>query len=316
MSSTDASMNSTRSQQILNGNNIIRNKSKKDVYDVVLSNNQAYNNYIKGFNHMLSNMMILNSQNIHNEVRKSARHLDKAQYIRYKNYQQFHPRYSNFEVANIGATSPEAIIIAADGQSPTPDTVNNCWSFTNSGGNKINWYFYADGGFNLNPPSSFKVSDLECFYFVVKLNNPGVPQKEFNKPWMTVYSQPENTSVPPPPYADYSWYRSRWNYSGFYDNGNSYALNSGTYIFYIGDLKSLYTYNKSLPSYKLSDYPVGVGSVLNTNAPDSQTALNEGLFLISIGTDSSAATGKFDFCIKEVGYKIKGQVQEIIKTTA
>jgi hypothetical protein len=214
----------------------------------------------------------------------------------------------------ITAESPEAVAIAADGALPVGDPVNNCWFFTNSGGNKINWYFYGDGnvGSPWVPRSRFPLSDLECFYFVVTLSNYGTLQQEFNKPWITVYTQYDPDDVA----NNVAWYRSRYNYTGFYDNGNApgNTLPSGKYLFYIGDLNSLAKYDSSLTEYKLSDYTPSFP--FPNVAPGNPDPLGDGLMLIAISSDSGAADGTFNFCINEVGYKLKDQDQEIIETVA
>jgi hypothetical protein len=255
-------MNNTRYNNILSANKNINKKSKR-VIETSLSNNTDYNNYLKGRKGLLSKLMVLSSNNIQQQVQKSGKNMDYSQYIRYKNYNAKAPRLPNIINTPISVNSPETTLIAADGASPTANTIDNCWGYINQGSpDKVNWYFYADGGFALNPPPTYKVSDLECFYILVKLNNPEQKNKEFNKPWITVYSQPKYDSF------DASWYRSRWNYSGFHDNGNSpeNLLESGTYVFYIGNydiLNNKHILNK-YPRINLANYTPNPGPLLNT----------------------------------------------------
>lgn len=280
-----------------------------------LSNNTDFNNYIKGTNNILSRLIILSSNNVQNEVKKSQTHLDYSQYLRYKAYRAKVPRLQpppKQIITTISSNSNDAILVAADGDPPVPNVVDNCWGYTNNGtpSNKINWYFYADGGFQLNPPSTYKFSDLECFYFVVKLNNTDEINKKFNKPWITIYSQPENDG------NDALWYRSKWNYTGFYQDGTNNLLESGTYVFYVGNYESLH--NKT----KLDIYPkIDIGSYIPqsgilTTGHNNTDPENDGLWLIAINTDSSKDTGVFNLCVKEVGYKIKNIPLSIIQTVA
>lgn len=314
MSGTDASMNQTLYNNILKGNKMIQKSLYKNVnIKAPLSNHSGYNNYLKGRNGLLSKIITLSASSLSNDVRKNAKHLDYSQYIRYKNYRAKAPRFPVLLTTTTKVNSPETVLITADGAGPTANTVDNCWSYVNTGSpDKINWYFYADGGFALDPPSTYKFSDLECFYFLVKLNNPLQINKEFNKPWITIYSQPKYDG------KDASWYRSRWNYSGFYDNGNtpSNNLESGTYVFYVGNYDVLYNKDSLniYQRYNLNDYVPN--SPLLVNHPNNLTPENDGLWLIALSSDSNAAPGTFDICLKEVGYKIKNKPTEIIKTTA
>lgn len=277
-----------------------------------LSNNQSFSNNYKGFNHMLGRMFIPTSKNTQFYVQKSQKLMTSDEYIRLKTYRSLYPVYPVVQTSTIGWNSVLAQQIAADGELPSNGF--GCWKFINNNPNKINWYFY--GNTTLNP--TIKVSDIECFYLKVTLNNSTLRQRQYNKPWLTVYSYPSNNII-----ENIAWYRSRWNYTGLYDNGSLYELNSGTYIFYIGDLRkmvSLYNELNNFTSFRLSEYTTNDASavdpkkILRTNATPFTYAFNEQLFLISINTDSTAQSNDFNFCLKEVGYKLKNQSQVKIIT--
>lgn len=302
-------------------------RNKVNRYRITYYNNQSfslkhgYNNILSPTTRLISRIVTPTSNSLQNGVKKSNQgNMSHAEYIRYKIYRQEYPKqqvqYAPIDVPIVTTSSfnsQEAQIIAADGIAPA--FCVDGWKFVNTNPEKINWYFYADG--SVGPPgntptASYKISDLECFYFVVDLSNGAQINEEYNKPWITMYSQYDTTSS----YNNVSWYRSRFNYSGFHDKGVDTSLNSGTYIFYVGDLTTLSSYDTALTAYNLSSYdndPVETPSpgptYLRSNAPDLSTALDERLNLIAISTNSGAATGTFDFCIKEVGYKLKGLPQ-------
>ena len=283
----------------------------------------GYNNFITPSTRILSRMVVPSSTNIQREIRKlGGGALSYDQYMRYKAYRPSYPKQEADQIieTTIAYDSTEAQLIASDGAQPQ-NCDGNGWKYVNTGteSNKINWYFYADGSVVPVPnpqKAQYKVGDLECFYFVVDLSNGAQINKEYNKPWITMYSQYDSdiSNVA-------TWYASRFNYAGFHDQGANNKLDSGKYLFYVGDLSKLVSYDTSIQEYKLSTYENNPPetpsepdiSYLRTHAPTLADALNQRLNLIAISTNSGADTGTFDFCISEVGYRLKGQTQFVYK---
>ena len=193
-------------------------------------------------------------------------------------------------------------------RAPTGDNLNNCWKYINNGGgDKAFWYFYASG-FPVPPPiSEHVITDLEAFYFVIKLDNTNA----FNKPWITIYTQ----SLLDGKDASPGFYRTRYNYSSFHDNGTLYPLQKGEYVFYIGDIQKIIpTFNRSTPKYNLQqDWGTPVEPIVNKHVNNLTPNLDR-ISAIVISTNSDADAGTFNFCLKEVGFKFKGDQQEVIRT--
>jgi len=195
-------------------------------------------------------------------------------------------------------------LVAALSAGANPPTVNpalcpNAWYYTNTGAgiNKITWYFYGD-----LPNGSFKYSDLQAFYFNIKLYNNTTDQVEYNKPWITLYTAIDPQYGPP----GGSFFQTRYTFSGFHDRGNVPAnnLSTGDYTFYIGDLDKLPNYIKpNNTSYNLDDYltdPISA-KVVGSGNP------NELVTLIAISTDSAAPLNRFNFCCSKVVFAFEGQ---------
>lgn len=256
---------------------------------------------------ILRRLQPLNGKNVENQVRKRGTSYDSSVVTRFRLFRNLYPEVvpeePPFITERISVAQAIADGIPADGDPPVSNVVDNCWEYSNDGiaPNKINWYMYAD----LGTPATFKFEDLEAFYFVVKLNS-GTTDPDYNKPWITLYTQAEGDG------KDASWYRTRYSYAGLYDQGATYPLTQDQkYLFYIGDLTKLTTYDMSLDSYNLNDYDAKI-----TINPANTTPELDKVFLIAISTDSTYPANRFDFCVSEVGYKYAGQKQVVIETTA
>lgn len=251
---------------------------------------------------LLSKMLYLSPQNINNQAIKTGRTMSSSDRIRYRKLQELYPKIPDYIVETISSNSDDALVIKADGVAPISS--DNCWYYTNVGGDKINWYFYIDG-YKPDLPADFKFSDLEAFYFVVTLNNSD--NFDFNKPWITLYTKPESDG------NDAAWYRTRYSYAGYYDNGNSLSPEEQTlagqkYIFYIGDMSLVPTYPTGLTLVNLDSYDTDP-----PNAKINGPALsNEQIWLIAVSSDSINDPNRFNFCIHSVGYKFKNKQQVIL----
>lgn len=245
----------------------------------------------------VSRLITLSSQNLQNEVKKDNKTYSSGEitYLRklrakYPPIQKVIPPPPIITQPISIQTNPEIVAqISADGQPPTPDISNNCWYYTNINPQKINWYFYADNA-GINALQSF-----EFFYIKVDIRNTDVS----NKPWITLYTLPKNDG------NDALWYRTRYNYTGYYLSGEN--VPTGKYVYYIGDItKSVVDYTGYTP-VKLDNYPIEITGIEEPN---------DKVWLIAINTNSVESTGIFDFCLSQVGYKFTGNPEQQIQTIA
>ena len=262
------------------------------------------------------------SEDVNNEVKKRGNNgFSASQAILLRKLRKTHP-LPDFKITKLilWEILNDPIASQAFLSPPTGDNVNNCWKFVNTGTpNKITWYFYVDPQSIGNvspgkpdwvfpvssgaPPSLYKVSDLEAFYFNIKVNN----NNSNNFPYPTIYTR--MTTFPP---DEDKFYTTRINYTGLHD---TQGLPPGNYTFTIGDTSKLsitQTYNNGtlydLNTYDISATNLSGGSVLPSIYRE------EPISAIALGTDSSAPAGRYDFCLKEVGYKFKGQQQQVFRT--
>lgn len=258
---------------------------------------------------LLSKMLYLSPQNINYQAIKTGRTMSSSERIRYRKLQELYPKIPDYIVETISSNSDDALVIKADGVAPISG--DDCWFFTNNPSNnefKINWYFYIDG-YNPNLPADFKFSDLEAFYFVVTLNNSD--NFDFNKPWITLYTKPEDDG------NNASWYRTRYSYAGYYDNGNNLSPEEQTlagqkYIFYIGDMSLVPNYTTGLTKIKLDNYNTIPPNAQIVKHPSNTTPENDKIWLIAVSSDSINDPNRFNFCIHSVGYKFKDKQQVIL----
>ena len=273
------------------------------------------------------------SENVNNEVKKRGNNgFSASQGILLRKLRNTHP-LPNFKITKLILweilNDPNTSGAYVD--PPIGDNVNNCWRYINDVSGVISWYFYVDpttitypsypgyepGGtpdwivpVSLGAPPSLlnKVSDLEAFYIVIKINN----TNGFNKPWIKIYTRIQGDGNDAG-----TFYRTRYNYTSFHDNGTLYPLQKREYVFYIGDLKKIaQTFSRSTPRYNLrEDWGPTVSPVVD-KAPGNTTPEMDPISAILIATDSGADPGTFDFCLKEVGYKFKGRQQQVFKTVA
>jgi len=187
----------------------------------------------------------------------------------------------------LSSSSEEAVAIGADGKLPVSDPSGG-WKYEKLEGdeqNKINWYFYGDMSGN------YSMSQMDCFY--VRVNIPSASKI----PWLTAYSMPQGDGL-----DGSSWYRSRWNMTGYYDEGGSNVARGRDVIMYFGSM----TPNNVFDHIDGTDPELNVlayrQSEVTTNAGPRNSS--EKLMLVALSTDSSVATGEYNFTVKQVGYRI------------
>ena len=271
------------------------------------------------------------SKHVNEDIRKRGNNgFSASEAILLRKLRNTHP-LPNFKITNLILwetlrDAPSAY------QSPPIADVNNCWRYINAGEpDKAEWFFYVDPitstsvGYppisiyppgtpdwivpvSLGAPPSLlnKVSDLEAFYIVIKLNN----TDNFNKPWIKMYTRIQGDG------NDAGlFYRTRYNYASFHDNGSLYPLQKREYVFYIGNIEKIIpTFSRSTPRYNLQeDWGPPVLPIVD-KAPGNATPEMDPISGILITTNSTADAGTFDFCLKEVGYKFKGKQQQVLKT--
>jgi hypothetical protein len=269
-----------------------REKSNKKNLFWLINTRGSYNSYANIFNTIIRTKTF-SSSNLQNEIKKTGKTFDSSQLTYLKNISSINPRLPLFRSKTISIANNPILVqqIVADGDGPTADIPNNCWAYTNSGGppDKINWYFYAD------IKNTYLYRNLEIFYFVVDINVSNTK----NKPWITIYTAQKNDGS-----DGGSFYRTRYNYTGFHDNADT--ISTGKYLFYIGNINSGIQYNKSIQKINLSSFTTGIKGPAEND---------EHIFLMSIQTNSGAPPGQFDFCVSEAGYKIKNKSQVRFITT-
>jgi hypothetical protein len=106
--------------------------------------------------------------------------------------------------ADVDYTTDDAAVWA-DGESPIMSTTGHeGWTYSNTAGKKINWYFYSQ---NLTNNSLNRLGDIENITGTFK----DMPSSGPTGTYFTVYTAPQNDG-----HDASSWYRSRINYVGNY----------------------------------------------------------------------------------------------------
>ena len=166
----------------------------------------------------------------------------------------------------------------ADGEHPVRDPDGRAgWRYTNTAGNKINWYLWSE-----LQHVDYSLSQFEGMYMVVEIKTQG------SMPYWTVYTKPQGDG------SDASWYRSRINYS---DEVGSAALAPGRYLFHSSNFDPT-GIEPALPRLSL---PVG----FNTVGPQGGS---EELWLMALSTSSNYPAGTNDFLVEKVGIQINGNI--------
>ena len=166
----------------------------------------------------------------------------------------------------------------ADGEHPVRDPDGRAgWRYTNTTGNKINWYLWSE-----LQHVDYSLSQFEGVYMVVEIKSQG------SMPYWTVYTKPEGDG------NDASWYRSRINYV---DEAGSAALAPGRYLIHTSNFDPS-GIEPDLPRLSL---PVG------TNTVGLQAGTEE-LWLMALSTSSGFPAGTNDFLVEKVGVQINGNI--------
>jgi len=168
--------------------------------------------------------------------------------------------------------------IFADGEHPVRDPDGRAgWRYTNTAGNKINWYLWSE-----LQHIDFSLNQFEGVYMVIEIKTEG------SMPYWTVYTKPQGDG------NDESWFRSRINYI---DEAASAALPAGRYLFHTSNFDPS-GIEPDLPRLSL---PVGSGTV---GPQDS----SEELWLMSLSTSSNYPAGTNDFLVEKVGVQVNGSI--------
>lgn len=183
-----------------------------------------------------------------------------------------------------------ATTIAADGQLPVSH-ISGGWAYTNPASDalrKINWYFFSEA-------SKFPFANMDCFY--VRM----VVAAGSKVPWLTCYSAKQNDGSDAA-----SWYRSRWNMTGYYEEGGSNVPRDQEIIMYFGSKAPSAVFSRissSTPALDVLNHNTGAQS--QNRGPRASTEL---ILSVALSTDSSAAADGYNLRIIEAGYRIKGNV--------
>ena len=171
--------------------------------------------------------------------------------------------------------------IFADGEHPVRDPEGRAgWRYTNTTGNKINWYLWSEV-----QHQDYSLSQFQGIYMVIDIKTQG------SMPYWTVYTKPEGDG------NDASWFRSRINYS---DEAASAALPAGRYLFHSSNLDP----TGIEPDLVRVPLPAG----FNTVGPQGA---DEELWLMALSTSSNYPAGTNDFLVEKVGIQINGSIQGI-----
>jgi hypothetical protein len=153
--------------------------------------------------------------------------------------------------------------------SPSPQGWQG-WHYASAGdGTKINWYFYAQ---DFSNPEVF-TGELNSFAILV------VPETSNTRlPHITVYTMPQGDGQ-----DAQVWYRSRATYE---NTGQSWTANQ-PYVVYYGQDPEIF---ENYPRVELTkaDY--------TSEGPQQD---GEGIFLLAIGSDSSAAADAYNFTLQQ-----------------
>ena len=181
-----------------------------------------------------------------------------------------------------------ATTIAADGKLPVAHA-NGGWAYTNPSTDairKINWYLFTDS-------NKFTFDSLECFY--VRM----VVAAGSKVPWLAAYSVRQNDGLDAA-----SWYRSRWNMTGHFEEGGINVPKDQEIIMFFGSKAPSVVFSRISSSTPALDI-LAYGSQPFNKGPRSPS---EKLQAIALNTDSFAGANTYNLRIIEAGYRIKGNV--------
>jgi hypothetical protein len=144
------------------------------------------------------------------------------------------------------------------------------WHYSSQGdGTKINWYFYAQ---DFSNPEVF-TGELNSFALLV------VPESSNTRlPHVTVYTMPQGDGQ-----DAQVWYRSR----ATYENTETNFTANQPYVLYYGEDPEIW-----------ENYPRKQLTKANYTSEGPQ-ADGEGIFLLAIGSDSSAAFDEYNFTLQQ-----------------
>ena len=185
---------------------------------------------------------------------------------------------SSFNGRNVLLTSDTAVF--ADGEGAVSDpTGGTGWYYTNTQGNKINWYFYS-GGSDSETLGALQAADGGYYMLVDARNNTSWP-------YLTIYTPRLNDG------NDTSWYRSRLVYGpgGNYSN----KLSQGLHICHTPNLA------QSVKDGLATKFPTATFTSLDLDAistvgPQGGT---EELWLVAVSTSSNEPAGQEAFVLRE-----------------
>lgn len=185
---------------------------------------------------------------------------------------------SSFNGRNVLLTSDTAVF--ADGEGAVSDPTGGAgWYYTNTQGNKINWYFYS-GGSDSETLGALQAADGGYYMLIDARNNTSWP-------YLTIYTPRQNDG------NDTSWYRSRLVYGpgGNYSN----QLTQGLHICHTPNLA------QSVKDGLATKFPSATFTSLDldpisTVGPQGGT---EELWLVAVSTSSSEPAGQEAFVLRE-----------------
>ena len=185
---------------------------------------------------------------------------------------------STFNGRNVLLTSDTAVF--ADGEGAVSDPTGGAgWYYTNTQGNKINWYFYS-GGSDSETLGALQAADGGYYMLIDARNNTSWP-------YLTIYTPRQNDG------SDTSWYRSRLVYGpgGNYSN----QLTQGLHICHTPNLA------QSVKDGLATKFPAATFTSLDldpisTVGPQGGT---EELWLVAVSTSSNEPAGQEAFVLRE-----------------
>ena len=169
--------------------------------------------------------------------------------------------------------------VYADGAAGGADPAGSeGWNFENNS-NKINWYyFYQVSG----SPRQYTLGDLESVYVKALSRH----ASETRIPFLTIYTVRENDGNDAA-----SWYRSRLNYELEPSQVPSGFVVSGVpFVIYAKNDVALFT------NFRHAEAPLSFSS----NGPQAD---DEVILYMALGTDSSEASGGYNFTAQSIGFQ-------------
>lgn len=194
------------------------------------------------------------------------------------------------KTSDLSSSSPTAVTIGADGKLPVAHPSGG-WAYANPTSDalrKINWYFFSES-------SKYPFANMDCFY--VRM----VVAAGSKVPWLTCYSAKQNDGLDAA-----SWYRSRWNMTGYYEEGGSNVPRDQEIIMYFGSKAPSAVFSRissSTPALDVLNHNVAAQTLNRGPRASSELILS-----VALSTDSSVAADGYNLRIIEAGYRIKGNV--------